>query len=106
MNDRTPREWIRLGLGGGSLILGAWGAVAPAGLARLLGVDAVAARIIGFRDLGSAWMILGTGGRVAYATRAVFDFGDAVTMARRKPLIAVGAAFSAVVGAAAAIRAR
>lgn len=98
-------DWVRLGLGGGSLLFGAWGALAPRSLGRLLRLDPVSARIIGFRDLGSAWLILALGGPLAYATRAVFDFGDAVTMARRNPLLAAGAALSSAVGATKAVRA-
>jgi hypothetical protein len=81
-------RWI---LGGGALAFGAWGVAQPESLASAMGVDRDAARMVGYRDTASGLLIALQGGTASYLVRALFDFGDAALMARRKPKVAAGA---------------
>lgn len=93
----------RVALGGGAAGFAAWGILHPASLAAATKLEPSSARLIGFRDAASAVLILGPGGPLAYATRAVWDFGDAVVLAPRRPGMAAGAAAAGVVGLAMAV---
>lgn len=82
-------RWL---LGLGSLGFGVWGLASPETLAKAMGVSESAARTIGFRDLASGGLLIAKGGPVAFGTRALFDFSDAVVTRNTKPKIAVAAA--------------
>lgn len=94
-----------MALGLGSLAIGVVSLLRPGLVGRILKVDRSTVWLIAVRDLASAWLILGWGGRLAYATRALFDLGDAGMMARRRPMAALMAAATAVLGIREAIRA-
>lgn len=96
----------RVVLAGGSLFFGAWGLARPQTLARTMGASEDAAREIGFRDTGAGLLILAVPGPAPYLVRALFDVGDAVTIRREKPRVAVGALAFAALALVAALRAR
>lgn len=95
---RADRSLAGAALGLGSMGIGLLGLVLPGLLARIMKVGRSTVWVIAVRDLASAWLILGPGGRIAYLTRAMFDFGDSLMMIRRRPAAAVLAAATAVVG--------
>jgi len=86
-------------LGGGALAFGALGVVNPGSLARLMETDVETARAIGFRDVGSALLLLGGGGAPAIVQRIVYDLSDALLLVRRKPAGAAAALGFAALGA-------
>lgn len=92
-----------LALGVGSLAIGVAALVVPRLVSRVMKVDRSAVWVIAVRDLASAWLILGWGGRLAYLTRALFDLGDAGMMARRRPAAALLAAVTSLVAIRAAL---
>lgn len=87
-------------LGLASLGIGVAGVVAPGVLGRLMGVERSTVWVIAVRDLASAWLILGWGGSLAFLVRAAFDMGDAAMMLRRRPVLALLAGGTSIVGLA------
>jgi hypothetical protein len=92
-------------LGAGSLAFGVLGLVRPARLARMMAIGEDAARIVGFRDTGSALALFASADkRLAVVQRMLFDAGDAALLARRRPGAAVAALAFGCLGAAALAR--
>lgn len=85
-------------LGLASLGIGVAGLVAPGLVSRVMKVERSTVWIIAVRDLASAWSILAWGGSPAFSSRALFDLGDAVLMVRRRPVLAVLAGATSIVG--------
>jgi hypothetical protein len=91
--NSTSRNIATSLVGAGALAFGAWGLSSPETYAARMGVEPKVARGLGVRDLISGLLVLG--GRQSafpFVVRALFDFGDAAWMARRKPKVALGAA--------------
>jgi hypothetical protein len=95
---------IKQFMGAGSLGLGVLGLLKPDVFVRLTGAGRDEARGLAFRDL-----VVGLGiyaaPRVGLAQRAVADVGDAITFARRKPVVVPIALLWAALAAYAAARA-
>jgi hypothetical protein len=93
-------------LGIGALAFGVLGVLRPAALARMMDSDEETARTVGFRDLGNALALLWSADpRPAIVQRMLYDVGDALHLARRKPGAAAGAlGFAALGGVAIAAR--
>lgn len=102
MRRRRPAEPspLELALGTASLGIGMVGMVAPRFVAGLMRIDRSAVWLLAVRDVASAWLLLGWGGRPAFLSRAIFDLGDGVLMLRRRPALAGLAFASALVGLA------
>lgn len=98
---RADTRPLGLVLGWASLGIGMLGMLAPGWLARIMRIDRSAVWILAVRDIGSAWLLLGRGGRLAFLSRMVFDLGDGALMLRRRPALAGLAFASALVGLAA-----
>jgi hypothetical protein len=97
----SQRALTRL-LGTGALAFGVLGVVRPATLARMMDADEDHARSVGFRDLGNALLLfVSPDPRPAIVQRMLYDVGDALHLARRKPGAAAAAVAFAGLGAVA-----
>jgi hypothetical protein len=80
-------------LGLGTLAFGVLGVVRPASLARMMDAEEEHARAIGYRDLGSGLALLWSADpRPPIVQRMLYDVGDALYLASRKPAAAAAAA--------------
>jgi hypothetical protein len=78
--------------GFGTLAFGVLGVARPASLARMMDAEEEHARAIGYRDLGSGLALLWSADpRTAIVQRMIYDVGDALYLASRKPVAAAGA---------------
>ena len=92
-------------LGGGALLFGAIGVVAPQTLARWVGSsDPGVGRELGLRDLGNALVFAAGSNRAAIMQRMLYDVSDAIQFGRRKPAVGIGALVFAGLGAVALAR--
>ena len=89
-------------LGTGALAFGLLGVMRPARLARMMDASEEHARSVGFRDLGNALVLLvSPDPRPAIVQRMLYDLGDAMHLAGRKPAAAAAAVAFAGLGAVA-----
>jgi hypothetical protein len=87
-------------LGLGALAFGVLGVVRPASLGRMMDAEEEHARSIGFRDLGNAIALFWSDDpRPAIVQRMLYDLGDALYLAGRKPAAAAAALAFAGLGA-------
>ena len=101
MAASSQRALTRI-LGTGALVFGVLGVAHPATLARMMDADESHARSIGFRDLGNALVLfVSPDPRPAIVQRMLYDLGDAVHLAGRKPAAAAAAVAFAGLGAVA-----
>lgn len=94
----TDPGLVGYGLGLASFGIGIAGLVVPGMVGRIMKIERSTVWVLAVRDLASAWLILAWGGSPAFLSRALFDLGDAVLMIRRRPVLAVVAGVSSVVG--------
>lgn len=87
-------------LGLGALAFGVLGVVRPASLARMMDADEDHARLVGFREVGNALALFWSADpRPAIVQRMLYDVGDALYLASRKPRAAAAALGFAGLGA-------
>jgi hypothetical protein len=101
-NSTVMQRWPTIVLGGGALVFGAIGVLAPGTLARWVGAtEESVGRDLGFRDLGNALVFAAGANRAAIMQRMLYDMSDALRFGRKKPALGAGALAFAALGAVA-----
>ncbi len=98
----APQKTLVRVLASGAFGFGALGVSRPSRLAAMMGSDEETAREVGFRDIGSALVLLGSERpRAAIAQRMLYDLSDAYLFGRGRPKVAAAALAFAALGAVA-----
>jgi hypothetical protein len=95
------RRVSSLALGYGSLGFGALSFLSPRGLARAMGDSPSVVPALGVRDAIIGTALVRSGGRAALTARLISDLTDAIRLAKRNRVVAVGALVFALWAAAA-----